>query len=52
MLSNLPPPPPLPAVKRRVNYHWLICNHYSCLEFSLLIAWVKKPLISGRGVAA
>ena len=52
MLSNLPPPPLLPAVKRRVNYHWLICNHYSCLEFSLLIAWVKKPLISGRGVGA
>lgn len=42
-------PPPLPEVKRRVNYHRLICNHYSSLELSLLIAWVKKPLISGKG---
>lgn len=45
-------PTSVPVVKRRVNYHRLICNHYSCLEFSVLIAWVKKPLISGRGIGA
>lgn len=42
-------PASVPIVKRRVNYQRLICNHYSCLEFSVLIAWVKKALISGRG---
>lgn len=43
-----PNPASLLAVKRRVNYYWLICNHYSC-EIFLLIAPVKKPLIRGRG---
>lgn len=41
-------PASVTVVKRRVNYQRLICNHYSCLEFSVLIAWVKKALISGR----
>lgn len=45
-------PASVPIVKRRVNYHRLICNHYSCLEFSVLIAWVKKALISVRGTGA